>query len=258
MNGCRWGGALVLAIAGAAALAAAGKPPKAVSIPVRAEFRCFQGGEPCDEDGVVADQDAYEYFVSMRSGGLNITAGAFINTAGSFNLRIYPGVPPGSARYLRIDRGASTDGFPCASIDNCNPASLPTGALDLNDIHMVAKPLVFGTDDDLPGGLTAMACSGQNYEAIVHFTFPYPETTGHWGLNFNPRSPAGSSTFAAIRRTAQRSWTVEATPDDRAGLLGFAHTGIQGKNGPSQEGTYIVPFLLTITMIEDVSVPSCP
>jgi hypothetical protein len=39
---------------------------------------------------------------------------------------------------------------------------------------------------------------------------------------------------------------VEATTDQYAELVSFNHSAIQGKKGPSHEGRYRVPFLLTI------------
>ncbi len=263
----RWGGTLVLVLAGAAALAAQGKgkPSQPSTIEAVAGFRCFgQEGPaipecqpPLDNDGnsrdrARGDQELYDYFLTQRSGGTTITAGAFIN--GRFTLRTYPGLP-NSDRSVRLILGTSTNGFPCAAIFNCYPTERPAGIVDLHDVRLLAKPVVEGTYEDLPGGLLGLGCDDVA-PALVTLTFPDENGDGHWGLNFNPRSEAKNSTMAEIVRTGLRAWTIRATAAHTAGLLGFAHSGIKGKNGPSQEGTYVVPFELSVTTKDpQVTVP---
>jgi hypothetical protein len=55
------------------------------------------------------------------------------------------------------------------------------------------------------------------------------------------------STFAEVERTGLRAWTVRATLTHQAELVGFNHSGIRGKQGPSREGRYVLPFEVYVT-----------
>lgn len=103
-------------------------------------------------------------------------------------------------------------------------------------------------DADLPGGLYALTCDVPVDTGLAHFTFWLENTaaTGHWGLNFNAREYDADP--VTITRTSRTSWQAEATGGDVAELVSFAHSGIKGKNGPSREGHYRVPFKVTITI----------
>ena len=274
--------AVVLFSAATLGLNAQGKPPKNTppSYPATASFRCdSQMPEPLpaecraaiapegtDEgfDRVRGDAGEYAYLAQWRSGGTNYTAGSWIPSLQQFQLRLLPGtagVTPD--RFLSMELGdplvlvdpnqpagavryAAPGELPCAALDNCSPTGRPAGAFALNDVFLIVKPLIPGTLDDWVQGLAEMACDGTPVASIAAFTFPDANGNGHWGLNFNPRGQPESSPLQLVRTGLQR-WVIQAQAAHRAILIGFGHSGIRGKQGPSREGLYRVPFEIEVT-----------
>jgi hypothetical protein len=279
MRQLRWGGILALVLSGTTGLLAQKSKPQPVTLEASATFECpgvsvecaTPAVSPPDPTGGLDDavdrvrgdgQGSYDYYNVLAG------TGAFIGSTGMFSLRVSPLTPvPASGHYVQLHFGTPTELrnggllLPCDVANNCNPTGRPAGLMMLEDVELRAKP-VTSTGADLANGIFALPCSdaGGNrvpWDAIVHFTFPDAKGNGHWGLNFNPTSPAEGSTFAKIERTSRRTWIIRATIAQRAGLIGFSHSGIQGKKGPSREGTYILPFELNVTTkYPDANVPN--
>jgi hypothetical protein len=262
---------LTIVLAATAAIGAQGKPStSSPTIPVAAEFcRRFLMTEPaawCEaptipDHRVLGDHESYSYWTTWKPGpskNNTTTAGAAIADGVQFLLRLVPGTPQNAFRRIAIDLGMSLEDIPCVAAHNCNPGGRPERYFELGDVQLIAKPLTRNTLDDLPGGLLAMECDAEGYDSILHFTFPYLNTTGHWGLNFNPRGQPESSPVT-ITRKGLREWRIRATAEQRAVLLGFAHTGLKGATGPSREGLYHVPFEVQVTPTNpEVTLPLQP
>jgi hypothetical protein len=143
------------------------------------------------------------------------------------------------------------------TLAGCNPDGPLLGPLSLGAFNFRVKPLVAaGSDfDDLPGGLTGMACNPTPASptiALVNYGFSYAGTGGTWGLNANPRYHADAAT---VVRTSSTTWEVTAT--GRAELLSWGHTGIRRQSGPSHEGQYLLPFHITIVATTAPAGPNC-
>jgi hypothetical protein len=244
----------VVGLISAAAVLRAAKPAPPSPTSATVTFRCYASGDTsplCGEDPLVEHDD-------VRDDGLTYTTGT-IGSTGMYLVRL----TAAARRRLNLYFYEPVTGPSCVTSGNCNPDGPFYGEpqpLMLDDIELRTKPLVDGTWDDLPGGLFAMSCTATSSPGMVHFTFWLPSGNGHWGLNFNPRSAAGS-TAVRIKRTALRQWTVSATaatvpPSNLGGLLSWGHSGLRGKNGPSIEGVFRVPFLFTIEAAATASVPN--
>ena len=135
---------------------------------------------------------------------------------------------------------------PAVSVGNCHPNGPTEGEiLVLDNFQFRVKPLIEGTWDDLPGLLFGMSTCGAPQMGMVHTTFWLPDGNGHWGFNFNPRGYPGTSPVTIVREDPV-TWTVEAGTGDVGELLSWGHSGIRGKNGPSREGRFNMPFKATI------------
>jgi hypothetical protein len=228
---------LVLMVAGTAVLWGA-PPPKVKSLSATAAFT----GAPGDAVTTSAP-----------------LAGT-ISSSGIYGVRV---TPESLAPVLSVDLGGYIDGTrECASatLARCNvdgplTGDPPVGVLELRDFSVGVKPLTSGTPDadDLPGGLTGMACGGSAF-ALVHFTFWLESGDGHWGMNVNPRYHA--DTARVDRSEDGTSWLVTSpgVVDGRAELVSFAHSNLLRRSGPSHEGQYVLPFSITITAPD----ASCP
>jgi hypothetical protein len=215
-----------------------GKPPKPAPMPATVTFRCL-AAEPasplCNEPVTGTDR--------VLGDGAGSYSG-FIDPSGLFNSQLST---PESGRLLNMYFGSSIPGSrTCIAIGNCHPNGPSDGKhLELNNAEVRVKPLVDGLPwADHPGLLFGMACNSR-YPALVHYTFWLPDGDGHWGFNFNPREYP-DTTAAVIIRLDNDTWTVEAESDDIGELLSWAHSGIHGKNGPSREGRFLMPFKFTI------------
>lgn len=254
------GSVAAAAIIGAVAVLSAAKPTPPTPTAADVTFRCYSGDatntrcdDPLDGGGnLVTPTDR------ARDDSQTYTTGT-IGSNGMYLIRLMPGTP--TPRWLNLylyKQAMFTGSRTCGG--NCNPDGPPwERPVAQYDIELRTKPLVAGTWDDLPGGLFAMSCGapaypGPPYPGMVHFTFWLPSGNGHWGLNFNPRSASGSSPVSIVR-TGLKQWTVEAketatesspSRSDVGGLLSWGHSGLRGKNGPSVEGLFSVPFLFTI------------
>ena len=274
MDRFRVAATLTFVTAGGLGLVSAAKPPKPpASVAATAVFRCLtdQGlqGPDCEEaaDGTVTSEDR------ARDDG-NVYATGIIGSSGGFDLRLVPA----SGRQFTLLFGATIAPRGCAAVGNCNPGdpNVPDDeeeqlggdfgtadqqVLTLTDFQMSAKPLVDGIWADLPGGLFAMSCDEVPYPALVHFTFWLPAANGHWGLNFNPRAYQ-PSTAATLKRIDAMTWTLETVRHtnqsvlSQAELISFVHSGIRRHNGPSREGSFVMPFKVTITATSGT--PACP
>jgi hypothetical protein len=167
----------------------------------------------------------------------------FMDPSGLFSSQLST---PAFARILNMYFGSSILGSrTCGAVGNCHPNGPTDGEhLALNNAEMRVKPLVDGTWADLPGLMLGMSCNAP-YPALVHYTFWLPDGDGHWGFNFNPREYPNTLP-AVVIRVDNNTWTVEAESEDIGELLSWAHSGIQGKNGPSREGRFKMPFQFTI------------
>ena len=243
MKRLRLGGTVALLVV-ATIMASAAKPAKPTTMAAIVSFRCYVEDVTCSNPGVdrVRDDTTGGYDGVMNSGVFDVRI-----TGGSRSLTMYLPV----SNMIPFSRT-------CESVENCNPDwQLVTGnpSLGLDEASIRVKPLtsVGSGYEDLPGGLTAMAC-GQTNPGLVDFTFWLPSNDGHWGFNFNPKAYPGTSAAVLRRALDGQSWTAETLNDntnDVGELLSWAHSGIRHNNGPSHEGRFFVPFKLTIT----VSVP---
>ena len=278
----------MVALCGAATLVvhAQGRPSPPPSYTATAAFRCYAGmptvGMPAecagattpvgtDEsiDRVRGDAATYDYEVRWKSQGTNYTAGSLLANQRQYILRLIPGTPGISPnRSLALELGTPLvlnvsgdpaggvhylglgEALPCNTAGNCNPTGRPTGSFLLTDVELIVKPLIPGTLEDWVTAFAEMPC-GQPVASIAAFTFPDAHGNGHWGLNFNPRGQPESSTLTVLR-IGPKHWTVRATASERAILIGFNHSGIRGKSGPSKEGLYRVPFEIDLTTAGDV------
>lgn len=213
-----------------------GKPPKPQPMPATVTFRCLaaEPGSPFCGSPVIDGTDRIRDDAASYSGSVDPT--------GFFALQL---TTPASGRLLNMHFGNAIPGSrTCATVGNCHPNGPTDGKhLELNNAEIRVKPLT-GTLADLPGLLFGMSC-GTRYQGLVHYTFWLPDGDGHWGFNFNHREYPDTTT-AVIVRIDNSTWTVEAESDDIGELLSWAHSGIQGKNGPSREGRFRMPFKRTI------------
>jgi hypothetical protein len=228
MKAVRTGSTVMLALVGAAVLLAA-PPPKPTSLAAWAEFGV---------GGAVT--------TSLPLGGTI--------SSGIYSMRVTPTL---SSPVLQLDLGGFLLGTrECldATLARCNPDGPLIGVLDLYDFDVRVKPLTSSDPeaDDLPGGLTGMAC-GETAYALVHYTFWLPGGDGHWGMNANPRYHADA---VWVERHNKTTWVVTSPGEegDRAELVSFAHSAILRKSGPSHEGQYALPFSITINALS----ASCP
>jgi hypothetical protein len=214
-----------------------GKPPKPAPIPATVTFRCVTAelASPLCNQPVIDGTDRVRDDAGSYSG--------FIDPSGLFASQLST---PGSGRFLNMYFGNSlANSRTCTAVGNCHPKGPTDGKHHEQDNAEVrVKPLVDATWADLPGLLFGMSCNSR-YPALVHYTFWLPDGDGHWGFNFNPREYA-NTTAAVIIRLDNVTWTVEAESDDIGELLSWAHSGIHGKNGPSREGRFNMPFKFTI------------
>jgi hypothetical protein len=247
---------LTLLIAGAATMSSAPKPKPVASVPATMTFRCYSypsvPADPACEvitntvavsaDHVGDDGDGRTY-----TGGVLGSGAAYLKVTGTgraFRLFLHEALAAEPNKPSRSNECAAP-----GALAGCNPGPLlpfdGTSAL-FGEAEVNIKVLNQATLED--ASLTAMACTpdvaGTGSLALVHFTFWVPGGEGHWGLNFNSR--AYHSTGATIRRVSGTRWVVEATSDQYAELVSFNHSAIQGKKGPSHEGRYTVPFMVTI------------
>jgi hypothetical protein len=224
MKAVRTGSSVMLAVVGAAVLLAA-PPPKPASLAATAEFGV----------GGAATTSA------MLGGAIS---------SGIYSVRV---TPTGSSPVLVMDftgfLGDETRECPDATLARCNPDGPPNGVLELDDFDVRVKPLTSNHPDadDLPGGLTGMACGEAAY-ALVHYTFWLPGGDGHWGMNASPRYHAHAVT---VNRSGSSTWVVTSPgvlvgAEGVAELVSFAHSAILRKSGPSHEGQYALPFSITI------------
>lgn len=234
--------AVSLAVVGSLDLLAAAKPPKPQPVTATLTFRCFAddpGGSPspCD-DFVDGGTDR------IRDDGLLSPYVGSIDPSGLFTPLI---ATPGSGRVVNMLFGlALPDTRTCGSVGNCHPNGATDGKhLVLDNFQFRVKPLIEGTWDDLPGLLFGMSTCGFPQKGMVHTTFWLPDGNGHWGFNFNPRGYPGTSPVTIVRENPV-TWTVEAGPTDAGELLSWGHSGLRGKNGPSGEGRFHMPFKATI------------
>jgi hypothetical protein len=228
MNAVRTGSTVMLALVGAAVLLAA-PPPKPTSLAATATFGV---------GGAVT--------TSVPLGGAI--------SSGIYSVRV---TPTSSSPVLWLDLGGFLDGTrECldATLARCNPDGPFYGVPELDEFDVRVKPLTSNSPDadDLPGGLTGMACGGSAF-ALVHYTFYLPSRDGHWGMNANPRYHADA---VWVERKNRTTWVVTSPGEvgDRAELVSFAHSAILRKSGPSHEGQYALPFSITITALG----ASCP
>jgi hypothetical protein len=224
---------------------AAAKPPKPQPVPATLTFRCLvdnPGGfpSPCDAlDAGGTDR--------IRDDGTSYVGS--IHPDGIFTPQL---ATPGTGRFVNMLFGPMlADTRTCVSVGNCHPDG-PTNSetidwtnLALDNFQFRVKPFIPGTSDDLPGLLFGMSTCGEPLEGMVHTTFWFPDGNGHWGFNFNPRGYPGTSPVTIVRETLV-TWTVEAGTDHVGELLSWGHSGIRGKNGPSREGRFNMPFKATI------------
>jgi hypothetical protein len=208
----------------------AAPPPKPTSLAARATF---------DVGGAVTTSAPLD--------------GAISN--GIYSVRV---TPTGSSPYLSVDLGGYLGGgtrdCETAMLAHCNPDGPLHGVLALDDFDVRVKPLTSYDSgaDDLPGGLTGMACHGTaEAPALVNYTFwlPLEGADGHWGMNANPRYQADAVT---VNRVDRQHWVVTSPgvavgAEGIAELVSFAHSAILRKSGPSHEGQYVLPFSFTIT-----------
>ncbi len=216
-----------------------GKPPKQQApIPATVTFRCVTAPEPAS---TLCNEPVIDGTDRVRDDGGSYSG--FIDPSGLFTSQLST---PESGRLLNMYFGSSIPGSrTCIAVVNCHPNGPSDGKdLGLNNAEVRIKPLVDGTWADLPGLLLGMSCNSR-YSALVHYTFWLPDGDGHWGFNFNPREYP-NTTAADVFRLDNLTWTVEAYSDDIGELLSWAHSGIHGKNGPSREGRFNMPFKLTI------------
>jgi hypothetical protein len=214
-----------------------GKPPKQTPMPATVTFRCLaaEQASPLCSEPVINGTDR------VRDDGQSYSG--FIDPSGLFTTQLST---PGSGRFLNMYFGNSLPGSrTCTDVGNCQPNGPSDGKhLELNNAEVRVKPLIDGTWADLPGLLFGMSCNS-DYPALVHYTFWLPDGDGHWGFNFNPRDYP-NTTPAVIIRLDNVTWTVEAKSYYIGELLSWAHSGIHGKNGPSREGRFNMPFKFTI------------
>jgi hypothetical protein len=224
------------------AAAQKGKPPKQqISVPVIATFRCLTS-EPLSP---LCNAPVIDGTDRIRDDGRSY-AGT-IDPSGLFGAQLSTPVSrPETARLLNMYFGTSVTGSrTCEVVGNCHPnGASDNESFGLNNAQLRVKPLVPGTWEDLPGLMFGMACN-VGYPALVHYTFWLPDGDGHWGFNFNPREYP-STTDALLTRLDHDTWSVEAGSAQSGELLSWAHSGIRGKNGPSHEGVFTMPFKVTI------------
>lgn len=223
MKAVRTGSSVMLAVLGAAVLLAA-PPPKPTSLAATAEFG----------DGAVTTS-------SPLGGAIS---------SGIYSVRV---TPTSSSPVLWLDLGGylGDETREClgATLARCNPDGPLYGVRELDEFDVRVKPLTSNSSDadDLPGGLTGMACGGSaSAFALVHYTFWLPSGDGHWGMNANPRYHADA---AWVERRNRTTWVVTSPGvlGGNAELVSFAHSGILRKSGPSHEGQYALPFSIMIT-----------
>lgn len=274
MGRVQWGWTCVLAVTAAAVVAGQGKgkPAADSTLPATAVFRCTAGGgEQCafpagGTDTTVDrgrdDGRSYAYYsvLSGKQGLLTNKTGAFIESNGMFSVR----VSPYDSRSLQVLLGTPLEyqagaALPCETVGNCHPVSLNEQTLVLGDAQFRAKPVQYNAVtkewEDRPNGLCGLIL-GTSSPSIVDYTFPDAGGNGHWGLNFNPRGPAKGSTMAEVERTGARQWYVRADNINHiAELIGYNHSGIRGKQGPSREGTYRIPLEVSVTIHASLTCP---
>jgi len=230
--------AIAIAIVlGVPAHALRGKPPKPAPVPATVTYRCLaaEPASPLCGEPVINGTDR------VRDDGASYAG--FIDPSGLLVTQLST---PASGRFLNMHFGDSLPGSrTCTVVGNCHPNGPSDGKhLELNNAEVRVKPLVDATWADPPGLLFGMSCNTRS-QALVHYTFWLPDGDGHWGFNFNPRDYPDTSA-AVLIRLDNVTWTLEAESDDIGELLSWAHSGIRGRNGPSHEGRFNMPFKLTI------------
>lgn len=238
--------AVSLAVVGSLDLVAAAKPPKPQPVPATLTFRCdaasvLPGCGPLGDYATdrIRDDNSGAYAGSIDPSGIFSPAIATPENSRLVNLLFGPVLP-----------GTRT----CESVGNCHPnESTANKNLELDNFEFRVKPFTEGTTEDLPGLLFGMSTCGEQQKGMVHTTFSLPDGNGHWGFNFNPRGYPGTSPVTIIREDPV-TWTVEASLNDVGELLSWGHSGIRGKNGPSREGRFNMPFKATIFV--PVSLPA--
>jgi hypothetical protein len=232
--------AVSLAAVGSLDLLAAAKPPKPQPVPATLTFRCLAddpGGSPspCDDfDDGGTDR--------IRDDGASYVGS--IDPSGIFTPQI---ATPGTGRFVNMLFGiALPNTRACVGVGNCHPSGPTDGKhLVLDNFQFRVKPFIEGTSEDLPGLLFGMSTCSEPQAGMVHTTYWLPDGSGHWGFNFNPRGYPGTSPVTIVREDTV-TWTVEAGTYDVGELLSWGHSGIRGKNGPSREGRFHMPFKATI------------
>lgn len=221
------------------------KPRTDTLYPVTAEFRCPTGVDcytPERTDRFAGDSlgpltGTVPPGMSTTTIGTASNQGAYLTATYGLQL-IYK---PGRGRFFALDFSEPMAPPPCAATANCR-RRFDTIYADTSTPPGQVIP-VDGVGRDLTNGFYGITV-GQTVAARFWLNFPDPTASDVlWTLRFVPSNYPGS-TWLAVTRTGVNTWTVEATAADTVALESVTTSG---KSVKIHEGTYRMPFKITIT-----------
>lgn len=99
---------------------------------------------------------------------------------------------------------------------------------------------------ELAGGLLGMSTGATVYKTRFNMTITRPDQSIFWRFDYNPNIPTtGGADLADVVRSAPCTWVFSATGGQRAALSTLVKPP-KGKQYTHHEGTYAMPFVLTV------------
>ena len=219
--------ALCLCAAGTVLATAAqkkAKPPS--SVPTVAQFRC-PSAECTLVDRISGDGPAAIYTAAD---------GAVLNGNGEFSMRLVDG----TARFMRLDFAEMVD----ACVEGCR-RDYETLDISASEEALIQTNVLDGWDEQVENGLLSIE-QGAEARGLLKVTFSTIDDSGAtilWAVRFNPLDFPGSD-YVAVRRLSSTAWEIEAPQGAAARLVSKQLR----KRGETDEGAYIMPFKLSVTI----------
>lgn len=234
-------GALIITIAAASAVLGAGRPR--TQWDADAVFRCqlfsMNCGSEAGPDRIRSDDlGMYVEFDPSTS------EGASLNANREFYLNFIPGNTVQAGRFLSLDFSNQTAGAPS------NRSFLQ---LNMDNGYMRTNTLTTDASTETANGLFDVPCGGSRpSRLLVTFKDPVNPSTREWVLWFNQATYADSDNVQ-VTRDGPTTWTISNDAANHGVLV--SRTTLKNKLTVINEGTYAMPFAVTVTVPD---APSCP